>query len=68
MFEQFSKPLKMDDIQISLLDVVCLTSTQNVVVRKCGKMITHCLWFKILSWMRIYNIVIVFVATLALGS
>jgi hypothetical protein len=49
MFEQFSKPLKMDGIHISLLDVVCLTSMQNVVARKCGKMITHCFWFKTLS-------------------
>jgi hypothetical protein len=48
MFEQFSKPLKMDGIQISLLNVVCLTFMQNVVVRKCDKMITHCFWFKIL--------------------
>jgi hypothetical protein len=39
----------MDGIQFSLLDVVCLTSMQNVVARKHGKMITHCFWFKILS-------------------
>jgi hypothetical protein len=39
----------MDRIQNSLLDVVCLTSMQNMVVRKRGKMITHCFWFKILS-------------------
>jgi hypothetical protein len=49
MFEQLSKPLKMDGIQISLLDVACLTSMQNVVARNCGKMITHCFWFKKLS-------------------
>jgi hypothetical protein len=49
MFEQLSKPLKMDGIQISLLDVACLTSMQNVVARKCGKMTTHCFWFKNLS-------------------
>jgi len=46
MFEQLSKPLKMDGIQISLLHVACLTSMQNVDARKCGKMITHCFWFK----------------------
>jgi hypothetical protein len=34
VFEQLSKPLKMDGIQISLLDVVCLTSMQNVVAKK----------------------------------
>jgi hypothetical protein len=49
MFEQLSKPLKMDGIIISLLDEVCLTSMQNVATRKCGKMITHCFLFKILS-------------------
>ncbi len=46
MFEQLSKPLKMDGIQISLLHVACLTFMQNVDARKCGKMITHCFWFK----------------------
>jgi hypothetical protein len=47
MFEQLSKPLKMDGIQISF---GCnLNSTQNVVTRKCGKMITHCFLFKKLS-------------------
>jgi hypothetical protein len=45
MFEQLSKPLKMDGIQISLLDVACLNSMQNVEVKKCGKMITHFFWF-----------------------
>jgi hypothetical protein len=40
MFEQLSKPLKIDGIQISLLDVVCLSSMQNVGVKNCGKMIT----------------------------
>jgi hypothetical protein len=30
MFEQVSKPLKMDGIHIFLLDVACLTSMQNV--------------------------------------
>jgi hypothetical protein len=49
MFEQISKPLKMDGIQISLLDVTCLISMQNVATKKCGKMITHCFWFKNLS-------------------
>jgi len=49
MFKKLSKPLKMDRIQNSLLDVVCLTSMQNMVVRKRGKMITHCFWFKVLS-------------------
>jgi hypothetical protein len=46
MFEQLSKPLKMDGIQISLLDVACLSSMQNVGVKNCGKMITHFFWFK----------------------
>jgi hypothetical protein len=49
MFEQLSNPLKMDGIQISLLDVISLISMQNVTVRKRGKMITYCFWFKILS-------------------
>jgi hypothetical protein len=43
---QLSKPLKMNGIQISLLNVACLNSMQNVGARKCGKMITHCFWFK----------------------
>jgi len=46
MFEQLSKPLKMYGIQISLLDVTYLISMQNVVTRKCGKMITHYFLFK----------------------
>jgi len=29
MYEQLSKPLKMDGIQISLLDVTCLIYMQN---------------------------------------
>jgi hypothetical protein len=42
MFEQLLKPFKMDGIQISFLDVACLiSSVQNVVARKRGKMITH---------------------------
>jgi hypothetical protein len=49
MFEQLSKALKMDGIQISLLDVACLISMQDVVVKNCGKMITHYFWFKKLS-------------------
>jgi hypothetical protein len=49
MFEQLSKPFKMDGILISLLDVVCLISMQNVVARNRGKMITHWFWFKNLS-------------------
>jgi hypothetical protein len=49
MFEQLSKPLKMDGIQISLLDVACLSFMQNVGVKKCGKMITHFFWFIIVS-------------------
>jgi len=49
MFEQLSKLLKLDRIQFSLLYAVCLTSMQNVVVRKRGKMITHCFWFNFLS-------------------
>jgi hypothetical protein len=52
MFEQLSKPLKMDGIQISLLDVACLTSMQNAAAKKCGKMITHCFGSKIYLWMR----------------
>jgi hypothetical protein len=49
MFEQLSNPLKMDGIQIYLLNVICLISMQNVTARKRGKMITHFFWFKILS-------------------
>jgi hypothetical protein len=49
MFEELSKPLKMDGIQIYLSDVACLTSMQNAVAKKNGKMITHCFWFKNLS-------------------
>ncbi len=49
MFEQLPKPLKMDGIQISLLDVACLISMQNVATKKYGKMITHFFWFKTLS-------------------
>jgi hypothetical protein len=49
MFEQFSKPLKMDGIQISLLDVICFTYMQIVATRKHDKMITHCFLFKMLS-------------------
>jgi hypothetical protein len=37
MFEQLSKPLKMDEIQIYLLDVACLISMQNVAVRELEK-------------------------------
>jgi hypothetical protein len=37
MFEQLSKPLKMDGIQKNLLDVTCLDFMQNVVVRKHAK-------------------------------
>jgi hypothetical protein len=37
MFEQLSKPLKMDGIQIFLLDVACLDFMQNVVARKHAK-------------------------------
>jgi hypothetical protein len=48
MFEWLTKALKMDGIQIYLLYVVCLTFMQNVVIRKCGKMINHCFLFKIL--------------------
>jgi hypothetical protein len=46
MFEQFSKPLKVDGIHISLLDIACLNSMQNVAASKHGKLITHCLWIK----------------------
>jgi hypothetical protein len=46
MFEHLFRALKMDGIQISLFGVACLTSMQNVVVRKCGKMITHCFLVK----------------------
>jgi hypothetical protein len=41
MFEQLSKPLKMDGIQISLLVVTCLTYMQNVATSKHDKLITH---------------------------
>jgi hypothetical protein len=54
MFEQLSKPLKMDGIQIYLLDVTCLTSMQNVVARNCGKMITHFFGSKNNLWMKKY--------------
>jgi hypothetical protein len=37
MFEQPSKPFKMDGIQISLLHVVCLTSMQSVVAKQVKK-------------------------------
>jgi hypothetical protein len=59
MFEQLSKPLKMDRIHIYLLDVTCLTSMQNVVVRKCGKMITHFFCSKLHIWMKKYDIVVI---------
>jgi hypothetical protein len=50
MYEKLSKPLKMDGIQISLLDVTCLIYMQNVAARKHGKMINYAFfWFKILS-------------------
>jgi len=42
MFEELiSKPLKMDEIQISLLVLTCLTYMQNVATRKRDKLITH---------------------------
>ncbi len=50
MFEQLSKPLQMDRIQNSLLAVACLTYMQNVAASKRGKLITHCLWIKNLSF------------------
>jgi hypothetical protein len=49
MFEKLSKPLKMDGIHTSLLDVAYLTFMQNVAAKKHGKMSTHCFWFKNLS-------------------
>jgi hypothetical protein len=49
MFEQLSKPLKMDGIRIFLLDVACLNFMQNVGARKCGKMIVHYFWLKTIS-------------------
>jgi hypothetical protein len=49
MFEQLSKPLKMDGIQIFLLDVACLNSMQNVVAKKRDKLIIHCFLFKNVS-------------------
>jgi len=49
MFEQLSKLLKMYGIQISLLNVACLISMQDVAARNCSKMITHYFWFKKLS-------------------
>jgi hypothetical protein len=58
MFEQFSKPLKMDGFHISLLDVICLNFMQNAIVRKCGKMITHCFFFKKYLWMKKCDIVV----------
>jgi hypothetical protein len=59
MFEQLSKPLKMDGIQVSLLDVACLNYMQNVIARKLGKMITHFFGSKTYIWMRKYNIVVI---------
>jgi hypothetical protein len=42
MFEKLiSKPLKVDEIQISLLVLTCLTYIQNVATRKRDKLITH---------------------------
>ncbi len=46
MFEQLSKPLQMDGIQISFLVVACLIYMQNVATSKRGKLITHCFWIK----------------------
>jgi hypothetical protein len=59
MFEQLSKPLKMDGIQKFLLDVTCLNYMQNVVARKHGNMITHFFGSKISIWMRKYNIIVI---------
>jgi hypothetical protein len=59
MFEQLSKALKMDGIEISLLDVACLTFMQNVATRKRGKMITHFFGSKFYFWMKKYNIVVI---------
>jgi hypothetical protein len=49
MFEQLSKPLKMDGIHISLLGVACLNFMQNVGTRKHGKVIIHHFWLKSIS-------------------
>ncbi len=49
MFEQLSKPLKMDVIQIFLFDVDCLNFMQNVAASKCDKLIIHCFWIKNMS-------------------
>ncbi len=59
MFEQLSKPLKMEGIHIYLLDVACLISMQNAMAKKHGKMITHCFCSKIYLWMGKYNVVII---------
>jgi hypothetical protein len=58
MFEQLSKPLKIDVMQISLLDVDCLNFMQNVAASKCDKLIIHCFWIKTYLWMNKYNIVV----------
>jgi hypothetical protein len=42
MFEQLSKPLKMDGIQISLLDVACLTFTKNLSLDEDIQHCCHC--------------------------
>ncbi len=49
MFEQLSKPLKVNGIHISLLVITFLTYVQNVATSKLGKMIIHCFCFKNLS-------------------
>jgi hypothetical protein len=37
MYEQLSKPLKMDGIKIYLLDVACLIFMQNVFAKNVAK-------------------------------
>jgi len=59
MFEQLSKPLKMDGTKIYLLALACLTYMQNVVTSKHDKLITHCFGSKTYLWMRKYNIIVI---------
>jgi hypothetical protein len=59
MFEQLSKPLKVNAIYIFLLVITFLTYTLNVVARKYGKLITHRFWFTNLSLDNKYNIVVI---------
>jgi hypothetical protein len=49
----------MDGIQISLLDVSCLTSMQNVVAKKMKKWWPIIFGLKVYLWMKKYNIVVI---------